>query len=154
MTVAEFVAAKIDAGQLNQKKIADALGYPRPNVVSMMKLGQMKIPLGKIDPLAKAIGADPAELMRMTLFEYMPESLEAIEGIFGLVPSPGEQQVLKELRKLLDGPVPHPLSEEQQEALLSALKPLTDVLRSPQVEPSQSTEQQSSAQDDPEWGTY
>ena len=39
------------------------------------------MPLNRIGPLAKAIGADPAHLLRLVMQEYLPDTWEAIEDI-------------------------------------------------------------------------
>ena len=41
------------------------------------------MPIQRVPALARALGVDPAKLMKMVLEEYQPEILEAIESSLG-----------------------------------------------------------------------
>src|SRR5690606_20741994 len=60
-----------------------AIGLDRPNVISMMKHGQTKVPMERIPDLAEACGVDPVLFMRVALREYHPELLELVESYVG-----------------------------------------------------------------------
>ena len=56
MSVAEFIAAQIAMSDKTQREIALALGYDKPNIITMFKQGLTKIPLNKVAPLARVGG--------------------------------------------------------------------------------------------------
>lgn len=80
-TVAEFLADKIAAIDKTQRQISEECGFDNPNIITMFKLGQTKLPINRIALLAKALDVDPAYLLRLVMHEYIPESWEAIENI-------------------------------------------------------------------------
>lgn len=79
-TVAEFLADRIAAIDKTQREIAAECGFENPNVITMFKKGQTKLPINRIGPLAKALDVDPAHLLRLVLLEYLPDTWEAIEN--------------------------------------------------------------------------
>jgi hypothetical protein len=101
--VSALINSVINESEKTQREIAEECGWI-PNVVTMVKSGQMKLPLDKVGPLAKAIGINPGILFWMVLKEYAPETLEAIEtDVTGLVVHPHELAVLAAYRKLAGG---------------------------------------------------
>ena len=98
-SVADYLSMAIDISDLTQREIAEAVGYSKPNIISMMKLGQTKIPIDKIPAFARALGLDPADFTRRALREYMPEAWKAIEGAFGEAVTQREKALLGILRE-------------------------------------------------------
>jgi transcriptional regulator with XRE-family HTH domain len=82
-TVAEYISGQIDLCGKSQKQIAEEVGFPKANILTMIKHGTTRVPIHRAPALARALGVDPAKLMRMALAEYSPEILEAIEGSLG-----------------------------------------------------------------------
>jgi hypothetical protein len=82
LNVALYLANALDASTKPQNQIAKEAGFPKSNVLSMMKSGQTKIPLERIRPLAEAAGLDPKELLRRCLMEYHPNMWQMIVDIF------------------------------------------------------------------------
>lgn len=80
-TVADFIADRLADCEKTQKEVASECGFENPNIITMFKNGSTKIPLNRIGPLAKAIGADPAHLLRLAMIEYFPETWQAVENI-------------------------------------------------------------------------
>jgi len=82
--LAKFLDKRIDAlkGITTQREIAAEIGYDKPNIVSMFKRGESKVPLEKIPAIAKALGADPAHLFRLGFEVYWPDLAEVIEDVF------------------------------------------------------------------------
>ncbi|WP_370163082.1 hypothetical protein [Limimaricola soesokkakensis] len=80
MTVAEYLEAAIRVSGKTQREIAIATGYTKPNVISMMKTGQTKVPIEKIPALAAATGVEVAPFLRLALQEYMPETWKVISA--------------------------------------------------------------------------
>lgn len=83
LTVAEYLSVQIDACGKSQKEIAEEVGFPKANMLTMMKIGTTKIPVHRVPALARSLGVDPARFMRMVLEEYQPAILEAIEDALG-----------------------------------------------------------------------
>jgi hypothetical protein len=103
-TVAEYLAAQIALSGKSQADIAREVGYDRGNVVNMMKQGTLKLPITKVGPFAKALGVDPVHLLRLTLGEYMPETMAAMEEIVGrALVTENEQRMLEVIRKAAAG---------------------------------------------------
>jgi transcriptional regulator with XRE-family HTH domain len=68
-----------------QREIASEIGYDKPNILSMFKRGEAKIPLEKIPALAKALHVDPAFLFRLAMEQYWPKAEKAIADVFGSI---------------------------------------------------------------------
>ena len=78
-TVADFIADRLADCDKTQREVAAECGFETPNIITMFKNGSTRVPLNRIGPLAKAIGADPAHLLRLVMAEYLPDTWEAIE---------------------------------------------------------------------------
>ncbi len=63
-------------------------------VISMMKLGQTKVPIEKVPALAKVCGVDEAYFMRLAMQEYLPETWKAIQHALGEALTPNESAML------------------------------------------------------------
>ena len=61
-TMATFIAAKIKASGKTQAQIAQECGFARPNVVSMIKLGRIRLPLNRLGAFARSIEVDVYDL--------------------------------------------------------------------------------------------
>ncbi|SFE91813.1 ribbon-helix-helix protein [Roseivivax sediminis] len=75
---ARMIADAIEASGKSQREIATEMGYERPNVVSMMKNGDMRMPLERIPAFAAATGVDAELLLRTAMLEYMPATWEVV----------------------------------------------------------------------------
>lgn len=84
---AVYVSRQIDAltesGNLTQRQIAHTAGYDKPNILSMIKRGETKVPIDKIPDMAKALRVDPAHLARLVLDQHWPALTFSFEEIFG-----------------------------------------------------------------------
>src|ERR1700744_422031 len=83
--LARFLHRRIDElrGIKSQREIAVEAGFARPNVISMLKSGLIKVPLDRIPALARAIEADPAHLFRLGMRDIWPELAPLVDTIFG-----------------------------------------------------------------------
>lgn len=102
--IAGCLTRQIDAlaGKKTQREIAFEIGYDKPNMISMFKRGETKVPLEKIPLLAKALGVDPIHLFRLGLEQYWPDRQETIAGMFdqgGLITN-NEFSLIKEVRNI------------------------------------------------------
>lgn len=76
--VARFISNRIDELGKPQKEIAEEIGFEKPNMITMIKQGRSKLPLGKIGPMANALEICPVQLLKMCFYEYFPETWKAI----------------------------------------------------------------------------
>jgi len=95
---ASYLAAQIDASEKTQREIASALGYARPNLITMFKQGLTKVPIEKVPALAKILGLDPVHLLTFAMREYMPETLKTIQANVGYVVTGNEYAVVEAIR--------------------------------------------------------
>lgn len=92
-----------ESGKTNTE-IAEALGYPRPNVVAMLKTGNMRLPLNKVAATAKALDKDPIFVLEKVLSESAPEMWDALQSVLGdRLITGNELKLLEVVRKELDG---------------------------------------------------
>ena len=68
--VAVFITSLIENSGKTRKEIADQAGLGKPNMISMLKTGETKLPLAKLGSFAKAVQTDPAHLLKLCLTEY------------------------------------------------------------------------------------
>jgi hypothetical protein len=100
--VARFVNAQIEflKGQKSQVEIATEAGYKKPNIITMFKLGDTRLPLSNINRIAKALEVDPVRLTRMAIQEYEPEIWAAISEALGDPITANERRLLQMFRDL------------------------------------------------------
>ena len=110
----KFLDKHIDGlkGELSQRDIATALGYRRANLISMLKAGDMSLPLEKVPALAKAIKVDPAHLLRLGLEEHWPDQMRVINEVFGGVVTKNEMKLLEAFRSATHSRDPQPTREQ------------------------------------------
>jgi hypothetical protein len=104
LPLTRWIADRIDAQAARGKtarQIAVEVGYPdQPNMISMFKRGEAKIPLGKIPLLARSLRIDPGRLFRLAAQIHWPESHQAIIEIFRLIPTENETKIIELIRKI------------------------------------------------------
>jgi hypothetical protein len=89
----------INASPKTQFQIADELGYPNANLITIFKKGTTRVPLDKVAPMARALDLDPGNFMREWLAVYMPVALAALEELVGTPLSRPERAWVDGLRK-------------------------------------------------------
>lgn len=62
-----------DVHNKTQDQIAAETGFPKSNVLTMIKQGRTRMPLDKIESFSKACGKTPDKLFRTALREYNPD---------------------------------------------------------------------------------
>ena len=97
---AEFLTRAIEDSGVTHTEIADRAGFGAPNVISMMRLGRMKVPIDRIPDIAAACGVDDRRFLRIALAEYHPEVWEVLKSSFGDVLTRAEQDLLAVYRLL------------------------------------------------------
>ena len=99
----KLICATIDASDKSQRQIALDAGFDKPNVLSMIKTGIMKVPMDKIVPLADALGLDRAMFLSLGLRAYMPSLLEVVEEQYGFLVSANERRWIAAIREISGG---------------------------------------------------
>jgi len=122
--LAAFISAQIALSEKTQREIARELGYAKPNVITMIKQGEMKLPIEKVAPLAQALEIDAVRLLSMTMEEYMPETWQVIEEINGFSVTENEREIIEILRKETGGSDPHIAAVDQRVLLEKFAKSL------------------------------
>lgn len=124
VSVAQFLEQQIAVCGRTQREIAKDLGYENPNIITMFKTGQTKVPVNKAAQFARAIGVDPVFFLKLVMSEYTPDAWETIEQVLGLnkVASDDELALLAFIRDKT-GNVPIDISvADNQRILGDALK--------------------------------
>ncbi len=91
---AAFLARAIHFSGKTQAAIAREAGFPKPNVLSMMKQGQTKVPIERIPELARACNVDAAYFLRLALAEFYPATFAVIVETIGEPLTENERDVL------------------------------------------------------------
>lgn len=102
VTVAELIQSAMMTSGKTQREIAEEVGYTKPNVISMMKFGQTKVPISKIPLLAKALGVDPVHFLRVAMIEYHSEVWNTLVDIMGEPLTDNERMLLSIYRNSSD----------------------------------------------------
>ena len=97
--VAMYIATSISRSGKSHTQIAKEAGFPKPNVLSMIKAGRTLVPMARIPALAKALGTDPKILLDGCLAAYHPEIHRIISSLApSMLISRGELSVVRALR--------------------------------------------------------
>jgi hypothetical protein len=84
MPVAAFVAKKIEQSGLALTDVAAKCGWQSAAALQLIIDGRTKLPVNMVRPLAEALGVSPANLLRLVMQEYMPETYKAIVDVLDL----------------------------------------------------------------------
>lgn len=131
--VARLVNAQIELlrGEKNQAQIAAEAGYHRPNIITMFKTGDTRLPLKNINRIAKALEVDPVRMTRIALQEYEPEVWDALSEALGEPVTANELRIIRRLRELTEE-ADYPLTEENED---EALKVFAETLKANKTKP-------------------
>lgn len=100
---AEAVAAALGKSLKTQREISKAVGFERPNVISMIKTGEMKMPIDRIPAFAEACGVDPVQLIKTAMEEYHPETWHVLVEAFEAPLTRNEAVILRAIRAMAAG---------------------------------------------------
>ena len=73
-----MITDAVEASGKILREIAAEMGLERGNVISMLKSGEMRMPIERIPAFATATGIDPLLLTQTAMTEYMPETWNAV----------------------------------------------------------------------------
>lgn len=96
----EYLSDVINASSIKQLEMADAMGFEKPNIITMFKQGKTRVPLHKVPEFAKILKLDPKALLKRAMLEYAPELFRTVEQVFGSIITQNEQHILNEIRAL------------------------------------------------------
>ncbi len=96
--VSVFLTSLIEKSGKTRKEIANEAGLGKPNMISMLKNGETKLPLAKLGSFAKAVNTDPARLLTLCLHEYYPDVWEAIRSHLNAAVTSDELRIVRALR--------------------------------------------------------
>jgi hypothetical protein len=124
--VAKFMTKRIDELGKPNREIAQLAGFTGgPNIISMIKNGDVKLPLERVVPMARALGADPKSLMRMALEQYMPfDKYPEIASVLSDILSDNEREILEFIRDVAGENAVPGLNDHRRKALKDAFAAL------------------------------
>lgn len=123
VSVADYIGNQIAMSGKSQREIAEEVGYPKANVITMIKQGSTKLPINKVPVFAKSLGVDTVHLLRVTMNEYMPETWEVITSVFGnQMVSESERKLIEILRDVGAGEDIFPETKEEIEEFRALAK--------------------------------
>lgn len=100
--VASFINLAIDASVKTAKQIAREAGFENPNFLSMVRKGESKLPLARIEPLAIALGIPIPDLLNRCLEAYHPDIYRLIARVHpSILVTPNEFAVIRVMRKAM-----------------------------------------------------
>lgn len=125
ITVAEYLTQQIGLCGKTQSEIAREAGFGKPNIITMLKQGQTKLPIAKVGPMAAALGVDPLYLFKLTMQEYEPETWQILQESVLKQPAitQNEMEIIEVIRQ---GNVINPKirTEEDKHRILDAVATL------------------------------
>ena len=124
LPVKEILKSRLKDLELKNTDLQKALGYPRPNVIAMMKKGTMRLPANKAVIAAELLEVDPVFLLSKVIAESDADLWDVISLVMAdRLITANEMAVLRLLRQLLNGHDVN-LAESRvfQQAVESAIK--------------------------------
>lgn len=112
-----FLASLIENSGKTRKEIANEAGLGKPNMISMLKSGETKLPLAKLGSFAKAVNTNPAHLLKLCLREYYPDVWDAIKNHLDAAVTSDELRMVRALRSVSGGHYLACLNAEERERL-------------------------------------
>lgn len=119
--IAEWLRANLDSRlKTTQTELSKKLGYERQTMISMMKMGAARVPIDKVEILARELDVDPTFLMFLALEQLLPGQEHLIHRTFGNVVPDYEKDLMEQLRGAIP-PVKMKLSTTQKKLIAEAL---------------------------------
>lgn len=118
----EILKTRMDELGLSNSDVQKELGYPKPNVIAMMRNNTMRIPINKAGKLARLLQVDPQYFIIKVLEESDAALADVLRESIGesLVTS-NELKLINKVREWLDG---HDLDVSAIPGIATALKPM------------------------------
>lgn len=74
----QFLAHHINKSGLTNREISKACGFGRPNMISMIKTGDCRLPLERLGAMADVLKLDPYLLFKRWMKTYHPETWDRL----------------------------------------------------------------------------
>ena len=114
-----FITASVLAmkARSTQAEIATKAGFTNANVMSMLKAGSIRLPLDRVQPLARALEVDPSYLMLLALEQMVGDTdAQAIVAILSGAVTANEHAWIEALREA-SGMADPPLTKRGRTAI-------------------------------------
>jgi hypothetical protein len=114
LSVKEIMRIKMYELNIKNVDLQRHLGFPTPNVISMMKNGTMRVPIQHAPKIAALFEIDKLSFVRKVVEENDPTLWDALESCLGVgfSTTSNENKLLSFVRKELDGHDPDLTSNE------------------------------------------
>lgn len=96
--VAQIIGEYLKASGKSQTQVSIETGYEKPNIISLLKTGNTRMPYSRIKPFCRSTGGDVETLFMACLEEYHPDILEVITEIKGTAVSQFDREALRVIR--------------------------------------------------------
>ncbi|WP_051002477.1 helix-turn-helix domain-containing protein [Magnetospirillum molischianum] len=120
-SVQDYLTKQIELSGAPQRQIAKDAGFSSPQMLSMIKKGDARLPMDKIEPLAIVLGVDPARFMQIWFNDYHPFYLRLIERSLGATMTDNEREILSFIREASGNTDPR-LNEDVKHDLTKAFR--------------------------------
>ncbi|MBD9511660.1 helix-turn-helix transcriptional regulator [Ensifer sp. ENS10] len=112
-----YIFKKLMESSKSQKEIAEAVGYKNQNMITMLKLGHVKLALDRVPAMAKALDIDPLDLFKIALTQfYDDQAVRMLTEIIEAGTSSAEKKILRIIRDASGENTPT-LTPEREKAL-------------------------------------
>jgi predicted DNA-binding transcriptional regulator AlpA len=109
-TLATFLTEHQNRLTKSDEQMAEALGFSRASIYTLIKEGKMKMPTSKVPLIARALDVPAQDVLTVLLTEYDPELLAVINKAWGPTQlTAGEKKLLSAYRTLAKGHDVEPL---------------------------------------------
>ena len=80
-TLPNYLAHHIARSGLKNRELARACGFSKPNIISMIKNGDMRLPLDRLALMAQALSVDTIELFSFWMHEHYGSTWQQLEPL-------------------------------------------------------------------------
>jgi transcriptional regulator with XRE-family HTH domain len=92
---AQYLRDAIETCDKTQREIARDAGFAHPNMLSMIKTGESKVPISRIPALAAALGTDVRAFIEIAMHEYHPEIWHTLREHYAPLLSEPEEKLVE-----------------------------------------------------------
>ena len=104
LSVKDLIRTRIEELGIDNTTVQKALGYAKPNVIAMLKMGSMRLPDNKAVACAKVLQLDPVFMLSKVMTENNADLWKSIESVMGdRLVSTNEMKLVSMLRENLGG---------------------------------------------------
>lgn len=101
----------------SQREIAEAVGFKNQNMITMLKQGHVKLALDRVPSMAKALGVDPVDMLKLALTQFYDDaSVRLLIDLIETGVSKEERAILNVIREAA-GDAPPVMTKKREDAL-------------------------------------